>query len=145
MIKGFIFVTLLLGLLFMAFVSGTALYGATCQYQLTVVQPERETFLTCYRGKVVTLHSKLDAQGNYLSKWKVEARQLRFGKQVVFFVYSRVALIDDLKADPNDEFNQISSGYKLLFYRMEQYGSRVLIFQDFPRFNILWGDIEGRL
>ena len=67
------------------------LNGSTCQYSINLHVPddERDVFMTCYRGKVVALQTKQDQQGNFLSKWKVEARQLRIGEQTVYFVYSR--------------------------------------------------------
>ncbi|NOH63362.1 hypothetical protein [Vibrio sp. RE88] len=123
------------------------LNGSTCQYSINLHVPddERDVFMTCYRGKVVALQTKQDQQGNFLSKWKVEARQLRIGEQTVYFVYSRTKLIDDNQEDSNDHFNQISSGYRFLFYRLIRQGNDIYIFQSFPRFYIHKGQIEGKL
>ncbi len=119
--------------------------GSTCQYSISLHVPddERDVFMTCYRGKVVALQSKVDKYDKIVSKWKVEAQQLRFGDQTIYFVYSRVPLITDDKQDTNDRFNQISSAYNLLFYKMIRAKEDIYIFQTFPRSYIHKGKIEG--
>ena len=131
---------LLLAMVFYAFINGT-----TCRYSLTLKTNERDTFLTCYRGKVVVLHSKQDSEGNLLSKWRVEARQLMIGSQMIQFIYSREAIIDDNKEDSNDHFNRISDGYKFLFYNTKRSGNTLYVAQNFPRYYIHVGQIEGKI
>lgn len=121
------------------------LNGTTCRYSLNVKDNGRDTFLTCSRGKVIVLHSLHDKSGNLLSKWKVEARQFRLGQQQIFFVYSREAVIDDSKEDSNDNFNRISSGHRLLFYKFIRNKDDVYILENFPNFNIHKGTLKGKL
>ncbi|YCO00520.1 hypothetical protein ACB087_05635 [Vibrio sp. VNB-15] len=134
-----------LSIIILAIILYAFINGATCRYSLTLKTDERDTFLTCYRGKVVVLHSKQDAEGNLLSKWKVEARQLRIGSQMIQFVYSRDAIIDDRKEDSNDHFNRISEGYKFLFYNTKRSGDTLYVAQSFPRYYIHVGQIDGKI
>jgi hypothetical protein len=95
---------------------------------------------------VVALQTKTAEDGHIVSKWKVEARQLRFGEQTVYFVYSRVPLItEDIENNSNDRFNQISSGYNFLFYKMVRVEDEIFIFQNFPRSFVHKGKVEGFL
>ncbi|RTZ17899.1 hypothetical protein EJ063_03680 [Vibrio aquaticus] len=121
------------------------LVGATCQYSISLHVPEdkRDVSLTCYRGKVVALQTKTASDGRIISKWKVEARQFRFGNQAVYFVYSRVPLITNTKEDSNDRFNQISSGYTFLFYHIVRENDGIYLLQTFPHNYIHKGKIEG--
>lgn len=122
------------------------LVGATCQYSISIHVPddERDVLLTCYRGKVVALQTKTAEDGRIISKWKVEARQLRFGDQTIYFVYSRIPLVTGQNQDSNDRFNQISSGYNFLFYKIIRSNEDdVYIFQNFPRNYVHKGRIEG--
>jgi|GEM_PF-2459345 len=121
------------------------LVGATCQYSISIHVPDdqRDVLLTCYRGKVVALQTKTAPDGRIVSKWKVEARQLRFGDQTIYFVYSRVPLITNIKEDSNDRFNQISSAYSFLFYKMVRSNDDIYILQTFPRNYVHKGKIEG--
>jgi len=124
------------------------LAGASCQYSVSihVADDDRDTLLTCYRGKVVALQTKAADDGHIVSKWKVEARQLRFGDQTVYFVYSRVPLVTgEIEDNSNDRFNQISSGYNFLFYRMVRVEDEIFIFQNFPRRFVHKGKVEGFL
>jgi len=133
--------------LFASIATYAFLNGSSCQYSMTLHVPDddRDVFLTCYRGKVVALQTKQDDKGEFLSKWKVEARQLRLGEQTIYFVYSRKLLVDDNKQDENDHFNQISSGYKFLFYRLVRDGDDIYVFQSFPRYYVHKGTILGTL
>jgi len=45
----------------------------------------------------------------------------------------------------NDRFNQISSGYNFLFYRMVRVENEIFIFQNFPRRFVHKGKVEGFL
>ncbi|MFC5077882.1 hypothetical protein VTH8203_03941 [Vibrio thalassae] len=121
--------------------------GSTCQYSISLHVPddERDVFMTCYRGKVVALQTKVAQDKEIISKWKVEARQLRYGDQTIYFVYTRTPLITDHKQDSNNRFNQISAAYKFLFYKMIRSGDEVYIFQNFPRNYIHKGKIEGSI
>lgn len=121
--------------------------GSTCQYSMSLHVPDddRDLFLTCYRGKVVALQTKQNQQGEIVSKWKVEARQLKIGQQAIYFVYSRTPLISNNQVDENDRFNQISAGYKFLFYRLIRQGEHLYVFQAFPRHFVHNAKISGRL
>lgn len=121
------------------------LNGTTCRYSLNIKDNGRDTFLTCFRGKVIALHSQHDQAGNLLSKWKVEARQFRLGQQQIYFVYSREAVVDDTREDSNDHFNRISSGYRFLFYKFIRDKDDVYILENFPNFNIHKGTLKGKL
>lgn len=140
---------IVLSLIVMGILSSVIMYGflvgATCQYSISIHVPDdqRDVLLTCYRGKVVALQTKTASDGSIISKWKVEARQFRFGDQTVYFVYSRVPLITNTKEDSNDRFNQISSGYNFLFYNMVRDDDNIYVMQTFPRNYIHKGKIEG--
>jgi hypothetical protein len=123
------------------------LNGSSCRYSMSlfVADDDRDVFMTCYRGKVVALQTHHNAQGELLSKWKVEARHLRLGDQSVYFVYSRTSVIEDHQLDANDRFNEISSGYKFLFYKMQRKEKDIYIFQSFPRYFVHKGSIDGVL
>ncbi|CAK4076563.1 hypothetical protein [Vibrio sp. 16] len=123
------------------------LNGSSCRYtvSLSVPDDDRDVFMTCYRGKVVALQTQKNAQGTLLSKWKVEARYFRFGDQSIYFVYSRTPLIENHQDSGNDRFNDISSGYKFLFYKMSRQEELVYIFQTFPRYYVHQGNIDGVL
>jgi hypothetical protein len=136
--SGLLAVTLLYGFL----------VGSTCQYSISIYVPDddRDVLLTCYRGKVVALQTKRADDGHIISKWRVEARQLRFGQQTVYFVYSRTPLVTGVHHDDsNDRFNQISSGYNFLFYKIIRVDNEALIFQNFPRNYVHKAKIEGFL
>lgn len=139
--------SLLVTSLFLLMVIYAFLNGSSCRYSLSlyVSDEDRNVFMTCYRGKVVALQTSEDKQGNLLSKWRVEARNLRIGSQTIYFVYHRTPLIVDSHVDPNDRFNEISSGYKFLFYHMTRDEHKVYIFQTFPRYYVHQGKIDGVL
>ncbi len=130
---------------FLFFLFSAWLVGASCRYELSIDLEERNTFLTCYRGKVVLLHTKKDENGQLSSKWKVEARQLKIGSQVVFFVYSRTRLSGNGNDDYNDRYNQISDGYKFLFYYFIRKNDALYIFQEFPEPNVYQARVKGKL
>ena len=138
-------ISLTLSLLLIATIAVAFLNGTTCRYSLDIEDNGRNTFLTCFRGKIVALHSQHDEEGKLLSKWKVEARQFRLGQQQIFFVYSRKAVFDDMKEDPNDHFNRISSGYRFLFYKFIRDGDDVYILENFPNFEVHKGTLKGKL
>ena len=119
--------------------------GSTCHYTLTLKTDERDTAATCYRGKAVIIHTKVNDQGEEQSKWKVEARYLRVGAQMVFVVYQRQAIIQNKKSDANDQFNRLSSGLTFLFYHTKRVGDKLYIFQKFPEYNILQAKVSGKL
>ncbi|HAS6020293.1 TPA: hypothetical protein I7234_15835 [Vibrio vulnificus] len=124
------------------------LNGSSCRYSISlyVVEDDRYVFMTCYRGKVVALQTRQNEQGEILSKWKVEARHFRLSSQSIYFVYSRTPLVHGSQVDANDRFNEISSGFKLLFYNMQRSGDKdVYIFQEFPRYYVHKGTIDGVL
>lgn len=133
--------------LFFSILTYALLNGSSCRYSISLYVPddERNVFMTCYRGKVVALQTSQDKQGRLLSKWRVEARHLRLGTQSVYFVYSRIPIAENLHIDPNDRFNEISLGYKFLFYRMHRQDNKVYIFQMFPRYYVHEGEIDGVL
>lgn len=136
-----------LAALFFSLLAYAFLNGASCRYSISLYIPdeERNVFMTCYRGKVVALQTNENEQGRLLSKWRVEARHLRLGSQSVYFVYSRVPVTENLYYDANDRFNEISSGYKFLFYRIHRQENKVYIFQTFPRYYVHEGEIDGVL
>lgn len=125
--------------------------GASCRYELEVqrfdskTQMQRDSFVTCYRGKVMVLHSQMAPDGSTTSKWKVTARQLKFGKQVIFFVYDRERLSQLTSNTANDHYNEMFSGYSTLFYHIERVGDRLFIFENFPDNNVLEGKVDGFL
>lgn len=119
--------------------------GATCRYSIQFQTDERDTLMTCYRGKVVAMHSKQSENGEFLSKWMVEARQFKLGNQIVHFIYSRHAIVDDHLEDSNDNFNHLTSGYWVLFYNAKRHGDTVYWFKNFTRYNVLKGSINGKL
>lgn len=119
--------------------------GATCRYSINFKTDERDTFMTCYRGKVVAMHSKQSEHGDLLSKWKVEARQFKLGDQVIHFIYRRDPIVDDRLQDSNDHFNHVTSGYRVLFYNSKRHGDKVYLFKNFPRYNVHVGTINGKL
>ena len=132
------------GVVLFVFIAG--LNGASCRYELSVSTDEKETFMTCYRGKVVLLHTKRDTEGGVSSKWKVEARQLKLGSQAVFFVYGRERISGaDGDDDPNDRYNQISEGYSFLFYHFIRREEKLYIFQAFPSKEIYRATLKGQL
>ncbi|NPD10349.1 hypothetical protein HLM86_016570 [Vibrio ostreicida] len=147
MIKTFIYVSLLSFSVLILISTYSFLNGSTCNYSIDLHVPddERDVLLTCYRGKVVVLESQQDEQGKLISKWKIEARQLRIGDQMIYFVYSRIPLINSSEYNATDRFNQISSGYRFLFYRFVRQGNDLYIFQAFPRYFVHKGKIEGKL
>lgn len=121
--------------------------GAGCSYQLTNVMNDnkRETFLTCYRGKVVALHYHRENDSKVLSTWKVEGRQLAFGEQVIYFVYNRKRVQGGVDENTTDRYNRISQGYKMLFYNFKIVDDKVYIFQKFPNKKVLTSDFKGRI
>ncbi|MEZ8860141.1 hypothetical protein [Vibrio sp. 10N.247.311.51] len=121
--------------------------GAGCSYQLTdmVTDNNRETFLSCYRGKVVALHYHREGDSKILSTWKVEGRQLVFGEQVIYLVYNRKRVQGGVDENTSDRYNRISEGYKMLFYKFKIVGSKVYIFQKFPSKKVLTSDFKGRI
>lgn len=133
----------ILSVIMIILISFSFINGTTCKYTLSINTTERETFLTCYRGKVVALHSNIN--GDLVSEWKVEARQFIFLDQLIYFVYSREMIVDDRNEGPNDKFNRISSGYRFLFYRYEREGDDIMLMQEFPEQTIIFGKITGRL
>jgi len=136
-----------MAIIFLLLLTYSFLNGSSCRYSISIYvkDDDRNVFMTCYRGKIVALQTSQDKEGNLLSKWKVEARHLRLGNQVIYFVYSRTPVIEDHKVDSNDRFNEISSGYKFLFYNMKRQGNKVYIFQTFPRYFVHEGQIDGVL
>lgn len=138
-----IFIIAILGL----FMTYGVLNGASCQYTISmhIDNGNRDMFMTCYRGKVVAILSKSDEDGSILSKWQLNANQLRFGNQSIFVIQSRIPLIEGKRNDENDLFNQLSSGYSLMFYYIQRNKDNVYLFYTFPRYAIHKGKIEGRL
>lgn len=136
-------IALVLTLLFFTLYFYAFLNGSSCNYSMNINNEMKNTFLTCYRGKVVALHVKKDSEGNYLSQWKVEARQFKFSSQVIYFVYSRELIIDDNIEDSNDLYNKVSSGYRFLFYNTIRKGNKIYIFQTFPEVSVIEAKING--
>lgn len=122
--------------------------GAGCSYELDNVKTSvnTDTFLTCYRGKIVALHYQREGvPPTSFSTWKVEGRQLVFGKQVIYFVYDRNKISGGDDDNENDRYNRLSQGYKMLFYHFEISNGKAYIFQTFPKRNLVIGDIGGRI
>ena len=137
---------------FLGFILTTAflLYGlvngAGCRYDLSVENAEHQkTFVTCYRGKVVVLHSLLNEQNELVSKWQVMARQMKFGKQVIYIIHDRNRIDGGSTNNLTDRYNEIFSGYNVLFYHVERLGDRVFIFENFPENNVIEGQLEGEM
>ncbi|ROO77090.1 hypothetical protein [Vibrio crassostreae] len=121
--------------------------GAGCSYQLTNMKSDnnRETFLSCYRGKVVALHYHREADNKPLSTWKVEGRQLVYGEQVIYLVYNRERVHGGIDENTTDRYNRISAGYNMLFYKFKVVGDKVYIFKKFPNKKVLTSDFKGRI
>ena len=118
--------------------------GSACRYDIRIQSMEnRDTFVTCYRGKVMVLHSLFDEQNQLASKWQVSARQLKLGKQMIYLIYDRQRIEGSTTNNENDRYNEIFSGYKILFYHVEVKGDKVFVFENFPENNVIEGQIEG--
>lgn len=121
--------------------------GAGCGYQITNIKPDigRETYLTCYRGKFVALHYHFDELNKLMSTWKVEGRQFAYGKQIIYFVYTRERVQGGDIENATDRYNRMSQAYRMLFYHFERDDNTIYIFQSFPQDKLIVGNIKGRL
>ena len=120
--------------------------GAGCRYDLSIEkQDSHNTFLTCHRGKVMVLHTLLNQDREIISQWKVSARQLQIGKQLIYFVYHRERLEGGNQENETDRYNQIFSGYKTVFYHIDRIDDRVFIFANFPKSTITTGLVHGEI
>lgn len=142
---------LIISILFFSITVSFLMYGLVngsgCSYRLTnmMTSSERETFLTCYRGKVVALHYQRDKDDKLLSTWKVEGRQLVFGEQVIYIVYSRERVHGGVRDNETDRYNRLSDGFKFLFYKFKVVGDKAYIFQIFPIKKVFTSDFKGNL
>ncbi|MFM2607261.1 hypothetical protein AAFX30_06455 [Vibrio chagasii] len=144
-------------LVFSSMVISFIFYGTAnayfCRYELYLRWDDvSQTNLTCKGGQVTAIHLEVkppkQKQGNteVVSRWKVSARQLLVGNQLIYLVYERKRvnhkgeLISEV-----DDYNYLMDGFSMLFYHIERKDNKLYIFQTFPTTDVVEATIDGKL
>ncbi|MFM2668468.1 hypothetical protein AAFX24_27375 [Vibrio mediterranei] len=133
------------------------LYGSVnayfCKYDLYLKWDDvSQTNLTCKGGQVTAIHLEIKPaiskgdNSEVVSRWKVSARQLLIGNQLIYLVYERkrVSHKGELISEV-DDYNYLVDGFNMLFYHVERNGDNLYIFQTFPDTDVVKATVSGNL
>ncbi|ENO1848378.1 TPA: hypothetical protein N2901_004445 [Vibrio parahaemolyticus] len=145
--KATLWTLLILFLIWMAFFLYGLINSLFCSYNLSLsYSKESVVNVTCRSGKVSAIHSLVSEGGKVIPYWRVSARQILIGNQLIYIIWDRekIQALDTFDTQV-DNYNYSMKNFKTLFYFIKRRGDELVIFEKFPDENIYIADVKGKL
>lgn len=129
------------------FLSYGLINSLSCSYKLNLIYSEEsQVHLICRAGKITAIHSTVLDGSKTVAHWKVSARQILIGNQLIYVIWNRERIQRPQAYDAQvDRYNYSVKDFSTLFYFTKRRGDELVIFEKFPDEDVYVATIKGKL